>query len=842
MACGVSGQTCVLCAGMCATQTGLSELQQPFASSKSHTSYLRVYNDMGDYLVGKCVDKVLPRGTSGRRVLQARVCSGVGVQTSKGAREVLEQHALLFPHISAAHNASIASLQGKLAFSRPLFWNLFWLWNFRYPEHSTCGASRHCAVPVGPTRAVDFLSSAALHPWLSGRNERNLGFGKGVVAGVLSRSQTTACCFFWQKNEVISNSIHRCGPWRPPGSRSQGLSCCRVPTAARLSICCPYSLSSRDYETSSCGNLIPHYLLALPSAAAPLTMGPDGSVPFWVRLKWLLPGSDHPAALQPTPFGLNRYVLLATYILFVAVSSCDYLGWGPLSSMLLRSGAYLWQCSPDELRNVEQVLAEGGYACTEQDLSVQGLFSCCYASHFITFAISGFLLDFTGPKVSALLGSLLSLSSWVLLGACSESFRAWYPAFTMMGAGSGMVYLPMLSIVNLFPGSFGFSLTMLGAGASLSLTVPSLLNSISMSGIPFRWVCWIYALFGPFVGFLLVSLFVPLEGFIEVDLFVLVTSMRSHRSSVVPANAQQQQLPAAAASTGSGSFSDRRLSSLPCLKAEKPDATENRNAALSTVTDEDYFLPFRKEACTFLYLGICIYFTICSCMIGYYQQAAHLFLTKEGVSALEVASPLSTIPCLVLGRLWAKTLATDYVPIVYVMIFSNAMGVMAFLLANIHNAVAGFSSITFFAIYLSIFTTQVFIFTKSLFTSVHFGKLAGIACMVGGFFSLFGQLLYNNLTVKTLRGNCAPVLWALFGVLLAAFFLLVPMARAANRKQTELRSQKVLLTSSTSVKKAAECSCPRCRQATGLSFNRPSLLVATGGPLVHWSTDQKPDN
>ncbi|KAL8446955.1 hypothetical protein Emed_004712 [Eimeria media] len=381
-------------------------------------------------------------------------------------------------------------------------------------------------------------------------------------------------------------------------------------------------------------------------------MGPGGSVPLWLRLKWLLPDADHPAALQPTPFGLNRYVLLVIYIAFVVVSSCDYLGWGALSSILLRSGAFLWQCSPDELQRVEQVLTEGGFACTEQHLSVQGLFSCCYASHFITYAVSGFLLDFAGPKISALLGSVLSLSSWVLLGACSESFRAWYPAFTMMGAGSGMVYLPMLSIVNLFPGSFGFSLTMLGAGASLSLTVPSLLNAVHRSGVSLRWVCWGYALLGPFVGILIVSFFVPLDGFIEVDLFVLVTSVRSHRSSVAQASGQQLQLPAAAAaSTETGSFSDRRLSSLPCLQSERPDAVDDRKAALSTVTDEDYFLPFRKEACTFLYLGICIYFTICSFMINYYQQAAHLFLTKEGVRALEIASPLSTIPCLILGRL-----------------------------------------------------------------------------------------------------------------------------------------------------------------------------------------------
>lgn len=356
------------------------------------------------------------------------------------------------------------------------------------------------------------------------------------------------------------------------------------------------------------------------------------------QLKRLLPDSDHPAASQPTPFGLNRYVMLLLYVLHVVLTACDYMGWAALSSMLFRSEAFLWLCAPEEQATNEN---KGNIiGCAAQNSSVQQLFAWCYAAHFITTGLAGFLLDFAGPKVTALLGAVMGVFSWILLGACSDSFRAFYPTFVMMGAASGMSYLPMLTVVNLFPGSFGFCFTMMGAGASLSLVIPSLLNMIHKAGVPLNVVCWVYAMCGPMVGLLIVLLFVPLDGFIEVDLFVIVRSTRTPRSSVTPREQTMQTLNSFAEGIVSirGSHSARSSRELPDL-------------ALSTVTDDGYFLPFRKEACTFLYFGICLVFIVCSVAIVYYQQTAAIFLAPDAFDALEVASPLSIIPCVVLGRL-----------------------------------------------------------------------------------------------------------------------------------------------------------------------------------------------
>lgn len=364
------------------------------------------------------------------------------------------------------------------------------------------------------------------------------------------------------------------------------------------------------------------------------TMGPQWSLRRYLRwVKPFLPDAEHPAASQPTPYGLNRYVLLVIYIFYVVVTACDYLGWGPLSAILFRAGAFLWLCTEEEQISAE---AARGHACLNQVRKIQDLFSFCYAAHFLTTAVAGFLIDLAGPKVTALLGSSITMCGWALLGACSEYFTAWFPAFVMLGAGAGMTYVPMLSIVNLFPGSLGFSMTMMGAASSLSLAVPSLLNSASLSGMSFKWVCWSYAVCGPFVGLLIVSMFLPLDGFIEVDFFVLVRTMHSPRASAIGPNDQQQE------------FAEHQSVTVNWLPSRRSRAMDH--AALSTVTDDDYFQPFRKEACTFLYVGICLYFAICSFSVVYYRKIASLFLAKEAFNAMDIATPLSTIPCIILGR------------------------------------------------------------------------------------------------------------------------------------------------------------------------------------------------
>ncbi|XP_026190222.1 uncharacterized protein LOC34618030 [Cyclospora cayetanensis] len=525
------------------------------------------------------------------------------------------------------------------------------------------------------------------------------------------------------------------------------------------------------------------------------------------RLRALLPSSDHPGASQPTPFGLSRYSLLLIYVFITLSTSCVYFGWGPLSIILFNSGAYLWLCNEDE-----QELAKAARQpfCVAQDTNVQTLFTVCYATHFIVSGAAGVLIDTAGPKVTAILGQTLNLCGWFILGGFTDSFRGILPAFVLIGAGADMCFLPMLCISNVFPGSSGFILTVMGASCSLSSVVPMVLRTIQIRGFSFRAVCWGYALLGPAGCLVLVCLFVPLEGFIEEDRYVLVKSTETQCSSIQLPNRlskkRSPQPPQAATAVAIRSMATARTEIEPGPSSQGAAATGNsggstapeRHAsavaalrqgpvAVSTVTDDDFFQPFVKDACTFLYVGVCIYFIICSVAMNYYQKAASKFLSPEAFSGLGAASPLSTFPCLIIGRV------TDYVPIVPVMLFVNSTGVLCYVLALADGPIVGYASITFFSIYISVFTSQVYIFIKEVFTSVHYGKLIGIASMVGGLLSLTSNWLYNGLTMRHFGGDVVPVLWGMFAVICFAYLLLIPMFFGARKKQRLLKEQKVFL-------------------------------------------------
>ena len=393
--------------------------------------------------------------------------------------------------------------------------------------------------------------------------------------------------------------------------------------------------------------------------------GAGGFKKLFKKIKSLLPASDHPAAQQPTPYGLNRYILLGVYVVNALLTSCVYFGWGPLSSMLFRGGIYIWLCTTEEQ---SEATITNQPVCVAQDIGVQRLFTVCYAAHFILSALAGALVDVAGPKTTALLGQTLSICGWLFLGASSQSFRAVIPAFIMIGASCDLCFFPILSISNLFPGSVGFALTCLSAASSLSFAVPLMLQAVQTAGVSFSGVCWGYAVLGPFFCLLLVFFFIPLDGFIQVDLFVLVSPPEAALSSVAaPVAAASSHVAAANACAAAREQQQQHrgdLSPFSSISNSSNSSNSSRHRrspihnTLSSVTDEEFFKPFYREAFSCLYFCVCLYFGICSIAINYYQQAASYFLLGDALQFLNIAVPLSTIPCLFLGRLYVHPIST----------------------------------------------------------------------------------------------------------------------------------------------------------------------------------------
>lgn len=165
------------------------------------------------------------------------------------------------------------------------------------------------------------------------------------------------------------------------------------------------------------------------------------------------------AKRQPKPCGVGRYFLLVVYVIYAFLTARVYFAWPNLSNLLFRSGAYEWLCNSylEEGGPNMQEEQHGGkrYVCEAQNSAVGNIFVTCLAFAFSFSLAAGLLLDYLGPRITAIIGQVMNALAWVLLAFGSESAQTYIAAFIFMGIGSDIGYLPLLSSANLFPGHEG---------------------------------------------------------------------------------------------------------------------------------------------------------------------------------------------------------------------------------------------------------------------------------------------------------------------------------------------------------------------------------------------------
>eukprot|EP00922_Rhytidocystis_sp_ex-Travisia-forbesii_P007424 GHVS01010844.1.p1 GENE.GHVS01010844.1~~GHVS01010844.1.p1 ORF type:complete len:748 (-),score=105.48 GHVS01010844.1:184-2427(-) len=225
------------------------------------------------------------------------------------------------------------------------------------------------------------------------------------------------------------------------------------------------------------------------------------------------PSCDSRASRQRTPCGVNRFVLLVIYVLYVFTTGCIYFGWPSLSIMLFMQDAYVWLC-PDGA----ETAAHQPYKCSDQDTEVQRLFQIATPVHFVTSAMAGYLMDNMGPKATGAIGQGLNCIAWVLLSQASESTQTYIPAFIFIGLGADAAFLPTMTVSNLFPGNEGLVIAVMGAANSASYAMPVILLAImeARGGKPaFEATCLLYAGVGTGMSFVVAMLLLPREPFVS---------------------------------------------------------------------------------------------------------------------------------------------------------------------------------------------------------------------------------------------------------------------------------------------------------------------------------------
>ncbi|KAL8453764.1 hypothetical protein Emed_000705 [Eimeria media] len=225
------------------------------------------------------------------------------------------------------------------------------------------------------------------------------------------------------------------------------------------------------------------------------------------------------AKTQRKPCGVSRFIVLAIYVMYAFLTARVYFAWPNLSNLLFRSEAYAWLCDTYLAEgNPDMRLAEHGdkrYICEAQNSAVGNIFVTCLAFAFSFSLAAGLLLDYLGPRITAVVGQVMNGLAWILLAFGSETSQTYIAAFIFMGIGSDIGYLPLLSAANLFPGHEGLIVAILGAAKSASFAIPTILDRVEASNVDIglREVCLGYAVLGPGLCLILALFMVPYKHF-----------------------------------------------------------------------------------------------------------------------------------------------------------------------------------------------------------------------------------------------------------------------------------------------------------------------------------------
>lgn len=498
----------------------------------------------------------------------------------------------------------------------------------------------------------------------------------------------------------------------------------------------------------------------------------------------LLPRSDLPGARQKTPWGTNRWFLLFLYALYAFATSAVFYGWTALTELIFKNEGLAHLCAKNPVTGAydPDLRLQGKlYICDSQDAAVQKLYTLTFAVCCTMSACAGTLMDGLGPLLTALLGQIFNFTGWLLFSFSSSHFLAYHAAFVFIGLGSDTSFLPTLTIRRLFPGSPGLIITILGSAASASFGVPLILTAAVNGGhASVRTACLTYCGLGPALCIIIALLFIPLRGFSIDDEGKVwddaaVVDNASADETCVP-NTVLQGPPQVANGQGEEDSDQHSKKHMSVVEHVLRQAGQLRDSFLCP--------SFWRQMMSVRFGLIVVYFVVVGWSSAYYQQAARRMFSPPVVQVMEILLPFSFVPCIILGKL------ADMYGIVKILYVVNSSGVLMYGLSFAKNAnFPGYLSVIFFMIYMSLFTSQVFVYIEETFSPQHFGKLIGIASMVGGLLSLATNPLYEDVTLKKDHGNPLSIQIAMTALLCLQYATIVALGflRRKNPKPYGLK-------------------------------------------------------
>ncbi|PFH38163.1 hypothetical protein BESB_005040 [Besnoitia besnoiti] len=446
------------------------------------------------------------------------------------------------------------------------------------------------------------------------------------------------------------------------------------------------------------------------------------------------------ARLQPTPFGINRFVLLGVYIVYALLTGRVYFAWPNISNMLFRSGAYLWLCGDlGDASSIDLRLPENGgrrFACEHQNTEVQNLFVVCLSCAFACSLLAGFLLDKFGPKLTGLFGQTFNFTAWILLGLAGRGMPTYYPSFVLMGIGADSGYMATLSVANLFPGHEGVVVALLGSAKSLSFAVPTILDTVESknSAISVKDTCFGYAALGPGLCWLICLLLIEFYPFLPWASFVHLDEAEERLRRRQEGRSWSHII---RSSSVSSLFSLRKGSSRvdsSDILAQQVDSADARGSsvveqAVTAAPPEP--LPSLPQQLLSKFCFLMVFHVVIQALAyPFLSTSAEGLFGKDVNNFLGVGMPFSCISCIIYGKL------TDMYGITKVLLGLNTIITAVFGLALVQTRATAYIAAVLLIFYVGFYSSQVYCYVSDTFASAQFGRIVGAIFMIGGFCSL----------------------------------------------------------------------------------------------------------
>eukprot|EP01056_Protomagalhaensia_sp_Gyna25_P002496 Protomagalhaensia_sp_Gyna_25__2495@NODE_23_length_7676_cov_49_997512_g16_i0_p3_GENE_NODE_23_length_7676_cov_49_997512_g16_i0NODE_23_length_7676_cov_49_997512_g16_i0_p3_ORF_typecomplete_len468_score41_04MFS_1/PF07690_16/3_8e02MFS_1/PF07690_16/0_00013MFS_1/PF07690_16/0_0017MFS_3/PF05977_13/4_7e03MFS_3/PF05977_13/18MFS_3/PF05977_13/1_6e02MFS_3/PF05977_13/0_0013_NODE_23_length_7676_cov_49_997512_g16_i033494752 len=144
----------------------------------------------------------------------------------------------------------------------------------------------------------------------------------------------------------------------------------------------------------------------------------------------------------------NRWVRLVIFGIAVSFTSCLYSGWQQYSLLLLRGDKYGWMC---ESADAEYNSDNGFVSCVAQEQAIARLFPVAAAMELLGSIFAGFALDSTGPRITAFFGEVLGLVAIVMIMFSNNRLNLLPASMVVTGTAINLVAFPALILEDWFP-------------------------------------------------------------------------------------------------------------------------------------------------------------------------------------------------------------------------------------------------------------------------------------------------------------------------------------------------------------------------------------------------------